>query len=59
MALFLNGFDATAIMKIGHWISIVFMSCIHKQIDVVSHGTSECMAITTTFTNLATNTPPA
>jgi len=57
MALFLNGFDATAIMKIGRWTSTAFMSYIHEQLDVMSQGASECMAIATTFTNLATNTP--
>jgi len=57
MALFLNGFDATAIMKIGRWTSMAFMSYIHEQLDVVSHGTSDHMAIATTFTKLATNTP--
>ncbi len=56
MALFLNGFDATAIMKIGRWTSTAFMSYIHEQLDVVSQGASERMAIATTFTNLATNT---
>ncbi len=57
MALFLNGFDTTAIMKIGRWTSTAFMSYIHEQLDVVSYGASERMAIATTFTNLATDMP--
>jgi len=57
MALFIQGYDATAIMKIGHWTSTAFMSYIHEQLDVVSQGATQSMSEVTPFLNLNTTTP--
>jgi len=58
MALFLQGADATAIMKIGRWTSTAFMSYIHEQLDVVTKGAAQRMSEATSFVNLDVNTPP-
>ncbi len=58
MALFLQGADATKIMKIGRWTSTAFMSYIHEQLDVVTKGAAQQMSQGTPFVNLDINSPP-
>ncbi len=57
MALFIQGYDTTAIMKIGRWTSTAFMSYIHEQLDVVSRGAAQSMSEVTPFVNLDTTAP--
>jgi len=59
MALFIQGYDATAIMKIGRWTSTAFMSYIHEQLDVVSRGAAQRMSEVSPFVNLDTASPEA
>jgi len=56
MALFHQGFDATAIMKLGQWTSTALMIYLHEQLDIISHDATH--PIPTTFINVAIDPPP-
>jgi len=57
MALYQQGYDASAIMKLSCWTSMAFMSYIHKQLDTISHGTAQHMTSTVPFINLDIQQP--
>jgi len=57
MALFNQGVEVTKIMKMGCWTSTAFMTYIHEQVDVVSHGIAKKMATEIPFVNLDTSPP--
>jgi len=56
MALFQNGANATTIMKLGRWTSTTFMTYLHEQIDVLSHGAASRMAVEVPYVNLEVST---
>jgi len=41
-----------AIMKLGHWTSMAFMSYMHEQLDIISHGATQCISNNTSFINI-------
>jgi len=55
MALFNHGVEIAKIMKMGQWTSTAFMTYIHEQVDEVSRGIVEKMAINIPFVNLDTD----
>jgi len=57
MALFNQGVEVAKIMKMGRWTSTAFMTYIHEQVDVVSHGIAKRMATAIPFVNLDTSPP--
>jgi len=57
VALYQQGYDATTIMKLGHWTSTAFMSYIHEQLDIISNGVAQQMSNTTLFINLDIQQP--
>jgi len=52
MALFHQGYDATAIRKMGCWQSDTFLTYLHEQVDIISRGAAEKMSTNVTFVNL-------
>jgi len=57
MALFIQGYDAARIMKMGRWTGQTFMLYIHEQVDILSRGAAEKMSIDLPFLNLDTTHP--
>ena len=53
MALKLQGFDDTTIMKMGRWTSLTFLQYIHNQIAHLSKNISKKMSETLPFLNIA------
>jgi hypothetical protein len=53
MALKLNGYDDTVIMKMGRWQSITFLQYIHNQIAHLSKDVSKKMSMKLPFVNIA------
>ena len=52
MALKLNGYDETVIMKAGRWTSQTFLTYIHTQIAALSEGLSAAMVTQILFHNV-------
>jgi integrase len=52
MALKLNGYKSTAIMKIGRWRSLTFLTYIHSQIAALNSGMSTRMSRSIAFHNV-------
>jgi hypothetical protein len=52
MALKLNGYKSTAIMKIGRWRSLTFLTYIHSQIAALNAGMSQRMSRSISFHNV-------
>lgn len=52
MALKLNGYKSTEIMKIGRWRSLTFLTYIHSQIAALNAGMSQKMSRSITFHNV-------
>ncbi len=50
--LFNQGVEVGKIMKMGQWTSTAFMTYIHEQVDIVSWGIAEKMAVHLPFVNL-------
>ena len=53
MALKLQGFEDTTIMKFGRWTSLTFLQYIHNQIAHLSMDVSTKMSLPIPFTNIA------
>ena len=53
MALKLNGYDDTVIMKMGRWRSTTFLQYIHNQIAHLSKDVSKKMSMKLPFVNIA------
>lgn len=52
MALKLNGYKSTAIMKIIRWRSLTFLTYIHSQIAALNAGMSQRMSRSISFHNV-------
>ena len=53
MALKLQNYDDTTIMKMGRWTSLTFLQYIHSQIAHLSKGVSKRMSEPLSFLNIA------
>jgi hypothetical protein len=52
MALKLNGFKSTGIMKVGHWRSLTFLTYIHSQIAALNACMSQRISRSISFYNV-------
>ena len=53
MALKLNGYNDTTIMKMGRWTSLIFLQYIHNQISHLLMDIAKKMSIPLPFVNVA------